>query len=66
MLTLTLQYCFCSVQEVLQKELPNVTLDPEMFSLEELVMIRTGEMKSKLKYLVELCCRHTAECEVSS
>lgn len=56
--------CVCSIQEIIQKELPNFTLDPEVYSIEELVSIRTGEMKSKLKYLVELCCRHTSECEV--
>lgn len=54
-----------SIQEVLQKELPNITQDPEVYSMEQLVSIRNGEMKSKLKYLVELCCRHTSECVVS-
>lgn len=54
---------FFSLQETLQKEL-NPTADPEMYSIEDLVNIRNGEMKNKLKYLVELCCRHTAECEV--
>lgn len=32
--------------------------------MEDLVNIRSGEMKNLLKYLVELCCRHTSECEV--
>lgn len=32
--------------------------------MEDLVNIRSGEAKEKLKYLVEICCRHTSECEV--
>lgn len=56
---------YFSVQEILQKEMPNINLDPEIYSLEDLVLVRSGEMRNKLKYLVELCCKHTAECQVS-
>lgn len=57
-------YKHFSLQETLQKGTSNAIIDPEMYSIEDLMNIRNGEMKTQLKYLVELCCRHTAECEV--
>lgn len=52
------------IQEIVLNKLPNVASDPEIYSMEDLVSIRDGEMKKNLRYLVELCCKHTAECQV--
>jgi run domain Beclin-1 interacting cysteine-rich containing protein len=38
--------------------------EPEVYSMEDLVNVRNGDMKLRLKYLVDLCCRHTSECKV--
>ncbi|KAJ8920839.1 hypothetical protein NQ315_015631 [Exocentrus adspersus] len=53
-----------TIQERLEQDSPYPTMDPEVYSLEDLVNIRTGDMKSRLKILVEICCRHTTECKL--
>lgn len=52
------------IQDTLKTEPTYLYQDPEVYSINDLVNVRTGIMKSKLKYLVEVCCRHVAECEV--
>ncbi|KAG5891026.1 hypothetical protein JTB14_035218 [Gonioctena quinquepunctata] len=52
------------IREKLQQEIPHVMSEPEIYSMEDLVKVRSGEMNSKLKYLVEICCKHTAECQL--
>lgn len=53
-----------SIQDLIRSEESYLSSDPDIYSLEDLIMIRTGELKNKLKYIVEVCCRHTSECEV--
>ncbi|KAJ8946679.1 hypothetical protein NQ318_019994 [Aromia moschata] len=53
-----------TIQERLEQEMTHTLTDPEIYSLEELASIRSGDMKSKLKTLVEMCCRHTSECKL--
>ena len=52
------------IRERLEQEKTYILADPEIYSIEDLVSVRNGDMKLRLKYLVELCCRHTAECKV--
>lgn len=52
------------IQDTLKSEPTYLYTDPDIYSINDLVNVRTGLMKSKLKYLVELCCRHVTECEV--
>lgn len=54
-----------TVQERLEQDLPPYFLiRPEEYSLDDLVNIKSGEMKTKLKFLVDICCRHTFECKL--
>ncbi|KAF5302143.1 hypothetical protein FQA39_LY10478 [Lamprigera yunnana] len=53
-----------TVQEYLEKENSYIYNDPDIYSMFDLVNVRSGEMINGLKYLVELCCRHTSECEL--
>ncbi|CAH0557588.1 unnamed protein product [Brassicogethes aeneus] len=54
-----------TIQERFEQELKFYLLnDPEVYSIEDLVHIKSGELKNKLKLLVELCCRHTSECKI--
>lgn len=54
-----------TIKEYLERDMPSYALtDPEVYSMKDLVEVRNGEMKSKLKYLVEMCCRHTSECKL--
>lgn len=39
--------------------------DPDVYSMHDLIDIKNGELKTRLNYLVEVCCRHTAECQVN-
>ncbi|RZC43316.1 run domain Beclin-1 interacting and cysteine-rich containing protein, partial [Asbolus verrucosus] len=52
------------ISETLEKEKSYILTDPEVYSMEDLVSVRNGDMKLKLKYLVESCCRHTSECRL--
>lgn len=54
------------IQEYLENEPPHLINDPDIYSMQDLINVRNGEMKSKLKLLVEMACRHTSECEVCS
>ncbi|CAH1183323.1 unnamed protein product [Phaedon cochleariae] len=38
--------------------------DPDVYSMEDLVKVQNGEMIARLKHLVEICCKHTAECKL--
>lgn len=58
-------YFYCSIQERLTTEQPFIVSDPAVYSLENLVSIRNGEMKSRLQFLVEISWRHIHECEVN-
>ncbi|XP_065172084.1 run domain Beclin-1-interacting and cysteine-rich domain-containing protein [Atheta coriaria] len=53
-----------NIQDLIRSEESYLSSDPDIYSLEDLIMIRTGELKNKLKYIVEVCCRHTSECEL--
>ncbi|XP_076269262.1 run domain Beclin-1-interacting and cysteine-rich domain-containing protein rubicon isoform X2 [Rhynchophorus ferrugineus] len=54
-----------TVQERLEPALPSYFLaKPDEYSMDDLVKIKNGEMKNKLKFLVDICCRHTSECKL--
>ncbi|KAK9736259.1 putative zinc-RING and/or ribbon [Popillia japonica] len=55
-----------NIQERLTTEQPFIVSDPAVYSLENLVSIRNGEMKSRLQFLVEISWRHIHECELCS
>lgn len=53
-----------TIQDYLENEIPYLLNDPEVYSMLDLVNVRSGEMNNRLKCLVEMCCRHTSECEL--
>ncbi|ENN74780.1 hypothetical protein HUJ04_003157 [Dendroctonus ponderosae] len=54
-----------TVQERLEKDLPPYFLSkPDEYSIDDLVNIKNGELKTKLKFLGEICLRHTSECKL--
>lgn len=53
-----------TIQEYLENENAYIFNDPDVYSMLDLVNVRSGEMNNRLRYLVELCCRHTSECEL--
>ncbi|GJQ66947.1 hypothetical protein Trydic_g7961 [Trypoxylus dichotomus] len=55
-----------NVQECLITEKPFIVSDPDVYSLENLVNIRNGEMKRRLRFLAEISWRHIHECQLCS
>ncbi|KAK6622632.1 hypothetical protein RUM43_008474 [Polyplax serrata] len=53
-------------QEDLEKESPHMFRDPEMYSLQDLIQIKTGELLSRLKDLVKDCLNHVQQCQLCS
>ncbi|XP_060516818.1 run domain Beclin-1-interacting and cysteine-rich domain-containing protein [Cylas formicarius] len=54
-----------TVQETMEQELPVYFLTkPDEYSMDDLVNIKNGNMKAKMKYLVGICCKHTSECKL--
>ncbi|XP_066262041.1 run domain Beclin-1-interacting and cysteine-rich domain-containing protein isoform X1 [Euwallacea similis] len=52
-------------QERLDRDLPAYFLSkPDEYSIDDLVNIKNGELKTKLKFLVDICLRHTSECKL--
>lgn len=60
-------YFIFRAQERLEQDLPSYFLTkPDEYSIDDLVNIKNGEMKTKLKFLVDICLRHTSECKVGT
>lgn len=53
-----------TIQDYLENETSYLLNDPDVYSMLDLVNVRGGQMISRLKCLVEMCCRHTSECEL--
>ncbi|XP_022913541.2 run domain Beclin-1-interacting and cysteine-rich domain-containing protein [Onthophagus taurus] len=55
-----------TIQDYLNCERTFLFNDPELFSLEDLLSVRSGEMKSHLRCVIEMCWRHILECQLCS
>ncbi|XP_030757487.1 run domain Beclin-1-interacting and cysteine-rich domain-containing protein [Sitophilus oryzae] len=54
-----------TIQERLEQDLPSYFLSKlDEYSMDDLVNIKNGDLKTKLKFLVDICCRHTSECKL--
>lgn len=49
----------------MRHEFPYILTDVEVYSLNDLTRIKTGEFMNNWKTLVDLCCKHVLGCEVS-
>lgn len=58
-------FLFCRQQEFLQKEASYIMTDPEVYSLHDLLQVKSGEFFNRLKQLVDVCSKHVLDCEVS-
>lgn len=54
-----------SLQNMLKKEPDYIISDPHVYSIQDLINIKFGVLYIKLQELVQICCAHTMECEVS-
>ncbi|CAH1102808.1 unnamed protein product [Psylliodes chrysocephalus] len=46
------------------EEMGSALTQPDFYSMDDLVKIKSGEMSSKLKVMVDICCKHTSECKL--
>ncbi|XP_050307064.1 run domain Beclin-1-interacting and cysteine-rich domain-containing protein [Anthonomus grandis grandis] len=54
-----------TAQERLEQDLPAYFLSkPDEYSIDDLVNIKNGDLKTRLKFLVDICLRHTSECSL--
>lgn len=52
------------LQDDLKKEPPYILQDPDMYSLNDLIQVKTGEMLSRLRELVKDGLSHVANCQL--
>ncbi|CAG9862967.1 unnamed protein product [Phyllotreta striolata] len=52
-----------SIPEKLE-ELGSALTQPDFYSIDDLIKVKTGEMIKKLKSLVDICLKHTSECKL--
>ncbi|XP_018321932.1 run domain Beclin-1-interacting and cysteine-rich domain-containing protein isoform X3 [Agrilus planipennis] len=52
------------IQEYIERENPYIYMDPDVYSLQDLVNIRSGDLNKKLESLVDICCKHIYECQL--
>lgn len=53
------------MRAILLGQEPHLLMDPEVYSLQDLVDVKAGTLNLKLKDLVAACSAHVHECEVS-
>lgn len=56
---------FLSLQDMLKKEPNYIINDPHVYSIQDLIHVKFGVLFVRLQELVEVCCAHIADCEVS-
>ncbi|XP_072388660.1 run domain Beclin-1-interacting and cysteine-rich domain-containing protein isoform X1 [Diabrotica undecimpunctata] len=52
------------IRATLEESMGSSLADPDMYSMDDLCKIRSGELIIKLKFLVDICCKHTSECQL--
>uniref|UniRef100_A0A6P7FP69 Run domain Beclin-1-interacting and cysteine-rich domain-containing protein n=1 Tax=Diabrotica virgifera virgifera TaxID=50390 RepID=A0A6P7FP69_DIAVI len=52
------------IRATLEDSMGSSLAEPDMYSMDDLCKIRSGELIIKLKNLVDICCRHTSECQL--
>ncbi|XP_020300230.1 run domain Beclin-1-interacting and cysteine-rich domain-containing protein [Pseudomyrmex gracilis] len=53
-----------SLQDALKKE-PNYMInDPHVYSIQDLINVKSGVLSVRLQELVQICCAHVADCEL--
>ncbi|CAL1678762.1 unnamed protein product [Lasius platythorax] len=53
-----------SLQNMLKKEPNYIISDPHVYSIQDLLNIKFGELYVRLQELVQVCCAHTVDCEL--
>lgn len=53
-----------SVRKILKPHIKSTKEELDMYSMEDLVKIKSGEMRTKLKNLVDLSIKHITECQI--
>ncbi|XP_057669448.1 run domain Beclin-1-interacting and cysteine-rich domain-containing protein isoform X1 [Diorhabda carinulata] len=53
-----------TIGEKLVKEMGSALTEPEVYSMDDLFKIKNGDLVTKMKSLVEICCKHTSECKL--
>ncbi|XP_066992565.2 run domain Beclin-1-interacting and cysteine-rich domain-containing protein [Anabrus simplex] len=54
------------LQDELQKEAPYVLTEPDVFSLQDLLQVKSGELPTRLRELISCCSQHVADCQLCS
>lgn len=55
----------CSLQDVLKKEPSYIMSDPHVYSIQNFIDVKLSVLSVKLQELVQVCCAHVVDCEVS-
>jgi hypothetical protein len=55
---------FCSLQEALNNEPEYRLTELDMYSMQDLVQVKSGEMTTKLREIVSRSSQHVADCQV--
>ncbi|XP_017767901.1 PREDICTED: run domain Beclin-1-interacting and cysteine-rich domain-containing protein isoform X1 [Nicrophorus vespilloides] len=53
-----------TIQDYLKNERSYLLSDPDVYSMEDLVKVKTGEMRVKFKFIAEMCSKHVYECQL--
>ncbi|CAH1987757.1 unnamed protein product [Acanthoscelides obtectus] len=53
-----------NIKERLEQERSYLLTDPGVYSLNDLMNVKTGVMKEQLGLLFQTCCKHTVECKI--
>jgi hypothetical protein len=54
----------CRLHELYTREPPHITTDPELYSLKDLIDVKSGDLITRLQDLVTASKNHVTNCEV--
>lgn len=64
-LTLTRFSCvFCSLKEILEAMEAHIILEPDLYSIKNMLDVKNGELCKKLRNTIVLCDKHITNCQV--
>ena len=55
----------CSVQNLMKNLPSHIINDPDLYSLEDLTEVKSGDLPTRLKDLVDVASEHLSDCQVN-